>query len=231
MLLYLVTGHKQTQKTRMRKMAEVKLDRYTILGIFVLLSVIANQYVNYVRYHDPFEVLWFCDMTAFILGVGLILKSKAAATLTLVMAIPAQFLWIVDFFLEAVGGGMGRTQELWEYGKWVFWLSVNLHGILIPISLYAVWKLGFQKNMLKTILLYAFFLLAATYITATPPNNRNCVYFDCDYTDPGFGYLKHFTFNLVLYWEIIFVLSFFAQKKIFSFFEKKRIEKRGEKTI
>jgi hypothetical protein len=208
----------------MRKVREIKLDRYTFLGSFVLLSVIANQYVNFIRYNDPFEVLWFCDMTAVILGIGLIMKSRAAATLTLVMAIPAQFLWIVDFFLEAAGGGMGRTQELWAYGQWVFWLSVNLHGILIPISFYGVWKLGFERKVLKAVLLYAFFLLALTYITAEPPNNRNCVYFDCDHEDPGHGYLKHFTFSLVLFWEMIFVLSYFAQRKIFAFIENKRAQ-------
>ena len=215
----------------MRKIKEIKFDRYTFLGLFVLASVIANQTVNYMHYHDFFEVLWFCDATAFILGIGLILKSKAAATLTLVMAIPAQFLWIVDFFLEAAGSGMGRTQELWQFGPWVFWFSVNLHGILIPISLYAVWKLGFERKILKAVLLYAFFLLAATYLTTNPPNNRNCVFFDCDASDPGYGYLVHFTFKLVLLWEIIFVLSFFLQKKFFTHLEAKRKNGFGEDSL
>ena len=205
-------------------MNKVKLDRYFFLGVFVLASVIANQWVNFVRWHDPFEILWFCDMTALILGIGLILKNKSAATLTLVMAIPAQFLWIVDFFLEAFGVGMGRTAELWNYGQTVFWFSVNLHAILIPISLYAVWKLGFEKRILKPVLLYTYFLLTITYLTSQPVTNRNCVFYDCDQSDPGGGYLSYFIFKLLLFWELIFVLSFFVQKKFFSFVEEKRLK-------
>lgn len=209
-------------KKNFRYWEKIEIDRFFFLGIFVLLSVAANQYVNFVRWHDPLEILWFCDMTAVILGVGLIFKSKSAATLTLVMAVPAQFLWIVDFFLEALGFGMGRTQELWDFGQSVFWFSVNLHAILIPISFYAVWKLGFEKKILKTVLLYAYFLLAVTFLTTEPPNNRNCVFFDCDGSDPGAGYLFHFTFELVLFWEAIFVLSYFVQSKLFSYWEEKR---------
>jgi len=206
-------------------MRKIKFDRFTILGIFVLLSVGLNQYENFIRWQDPFEILWFCDMTAVILGIGLIFKSKSAATLTLVMAVPAQFLWIIDFFLEAFGVGLGRTEELWEYGQVVFWLSVNLHAILIPISFYAVWKLGFEKKILKYVLLYALLLLVATYLTADPSYNRNCVYYGCDEKDPGGGYLHYFIFEFLIPWELIFIVSFNIQKKFFSFVEKKRINK------
>ena len=211
-------------------MTKIKFDRYLFLGVFVLASLVANQWVNFVRWQDPFEILWFCDMTALILGVGLILKSKSAVTLTLVMAVPAQFLWIVDFFLEAFGNGMGRTAELWSYGQTVFWFSINLHAILIPISLYAVWKLGFEKRILKPVLLYAYFLLTITYLTAAHVTNRNCVFYGCDQSDPGEGYLSYFIFRLLLLWELIFVLSFFVQKKFFSLVEERRINNR-KKTV
>lgn len=212
-------------------MKKIKFDRFFILGIIVLASVTANQWVNFIRWQNPLEILWFCDMTAVILGVGLIIKSKKAATLTLVMAIPAQFLWIVDFFLEATGNGMGRTAELWSYGETVFWFSVILHAILIPISFYGVWRLGFDKKVLGLILFYTFSLLLVTYLLTEPAYNQNCVFYDCDGSDPGSGYLRYFIFDFLLPWELIFIVSYFVQKKFFTIVEKRRLKKREGKII
>ncbi|MEA2006795.1 MAG: hypothetical protein U9O20_01380 [Patescibacteria group bacterium] len=204
----------------MKILDRIKLDRFFFLGLFVLFSVFANQYVNFVRWQDPLEILWFCDMTAVFLGAGLIFRSKKIVTLTLVMAIPAQFLWIVDFFLELFGDGMGRTAQLWSYGDVVFWFSVNLHAVLIPISFYAVWNLGFDKKVLGYVLVYVLLLLVVTYLMTEPVENRNCVFYGCDSTDPGSGYLRYFVFDFLIPWQLIFIASFIVQKKIFSLLKK-----------
>lgn len=209
----------------MRKNSKIKFDRYTALGIFVLVSVILNQYVNFVKYWDPLEILWFCDTTAFILGIGLILKNRTMITLTLVSTIPAQFMWIVDFFMEAAGQGAGRTSELYTFGPVVFWLSVNLHAILIPISFYATWKLGFDKKALPWILIYIFFLLNSTYFFTPISENRNCVFHGCDDADPGSGYATYFLLHSLLYWLVSFSISFFIQRKAFSFLEERKAKK------
>jgi purine-cytosine permease-like protein len=131
-------------------------------------------------------------------------------------------LWIVDFFLELYGDGMGRTAQQWSYGDVVFWFSVNLHAILIPISFYAVWKLGFDKKVLSYVLSYAFLLLVVTYLTTEPVENRNCVFYGCDFVDPGGGYLKYFVLEFLIPWQLIFIASFFVQKKFFSLIKKKK---------
>lgn len=224
MLLYLVSLKNTKNTLVMKKNSKIEFDRYTVLGIFVLVSVVLNQYVNFIKYWDPLEVLWFCDATAFVLGIGLILKNKTMITLTVVTTIPAQFMWIADFFLEALGAGAGRTETLYSFGPLVFWLSVNLHAILIPISAYATWKLGFDKKSLSWILLYAFFLLNITYFFTPLADNRNCVFYGCDESDPGSGYTTYFLLNSLLYWLVLFIVSFFIQNKIFEFFKKKLIK-------
>lgn len=203
-------------------MQKIKLDRFFFLGLFVLGSVFANQYVNFVRWHDPTEMLWFCDLTAVVLGTGLILRNRIMVTLALVMAVPAQFRWILDFLLEQVGLGAGRTAELAGYGTTVFWLSVNLHTIVIPISFYGVLKLGFSKKALVPILIYGFVLLTATYFLTIPEENINCVFYACDASDPGRGYLEYFITKNLLFWEVVFGSSFFIGKIIVEFFEKRR---------
>ncbi len=205
-------------------MKRIKFDRFFFLGLFVLGSVFANQYVNFVRWHNPTEILWFCDMTAVILGTGLILRNRIMITLALVMAIPAQARWILDFFLEAVGSGAGRTAMLFSYGLTVFWLSVNLHAIVIPISFYGVWKLGFARKALLPILIYGFILLTVSFLFTNPIENINCVFYSCDVVDPGKGYLKYFLVNTLLFWEMTFLISFFICKKIADFFGKQKEE-------
>lgn len=189
--------------------------RFFWLGTYVLFSVAINQWINIALYRDFWGILWFCDATAVILGIGLILKNTNLTTLSLVTAIPAQLPWIIDFFLEATGSGMGRTATIWSWGPSVFWASVNLHAIIIPISLYAVWKLGFSEKSLKLILLYGLLLLTATYLFSPVSGNRNCVFFGCDERTPGTGYLRHFLINSLLYWEVIWAISFFILRFLF----------------
>lgn len=205
-------------------MKKIKFDKLFFLGLFVLGSVFANQYVNFVRWHDPLEILWFCDMTAIILGVGLILRNKTMTTLALMMAMPAQFRWILDFFLEMLGGGAGRTAHLFTFGPRVFWLSVNLHSIVIPIALFGTWKLGFAKKALMPILIYGFVLLTVTFLFTSPEENRNCVFYACDITDPGGDYLRYFLIKNLLFWEVVFAGSFLIGKRAVVFFEEKKIQ-------
>ena len=199
-------------------MQKIKFDKFFFLGLFVVGSVLANQYVNFVRWQDPTEMLWFCDFTAVSLGLGLIFRNKIMVTLAFTMAVPAQFRWILDFLLEQIGMGAGRTAELAGYGSTVFWLSVNLHTIVIPISFFGVWKLGFSKKALIPILVYGFVLLTATFLLTVPEENINCVFYACDASNPGSGYLKYFLIKNLLFWEITFALSFLISKKIAEFF-------------
>lgn len=194
---------------------KIKVDRYFFIGLWVLISVLANQWANFVQWQDPFEILWFCDFTALILGVGLILKNRMLITLTLVSAVPAQSIWIIDFFLEAFGHGMGRTAQLWSYGHLVFWLSVNLHAILIPVSLYGVWKLGFNTKALKLTLIYISLLLIASFLFTSPIENRNCVFYDCDEQDPKGGYLGFFLIHSLFFWNLIVAASFYIMRFLF----------------
>mgnify|MGYP001587131924 CR=1 FL=1 len=202
---------------------KIKFDKFFFLGLYVLLSVVINQWINFSLFssfpENSFgEILWFCDFTGIILGIGLILKNIKLTTLTFVMAVPAQFLWIVDFFMEVFGSGLGRTTVLWSYGPLVFWASVNLHLILIPFSFYGVWKLGFFKKALKSILIYIFLLLAFSFIFTLPNENINCVFYSCDGEDPGAGYLEYFILHSLFFWSVIAIISFYSFKLIFQKF-------------
>ena len=155
---------------------KIKFDRFIFIGIYLLLSVAVNQWVNIAKYNNEVGIrgiIWFCDLTAILLGIGMILKNKSLVTVSLVTAVPAQLPWIFDFFLEAAGNGMGRTAGIWGWGPEVFWATVNLHSMLIPLSLYGVYKLGFDAKGLKYALLYGAFVLFLSYSISPIKSNFN----------------------------------------------------------
>lgn len=201
----------------------VYLNRLKLLGIYLLISVIANQTINYVNFHSLIGVLWYCDMTALLLGISLLFNNRTMATVSLVTAVPAQFLWIIDFFLQFFNRGFGRTEELFSYGSWVFWFSTNLHASLIPISLFAVWQLGFDRLAIKSVLFYMGSLTTITFVFTDYASNINCVFFSCDQKfqlNDFAGYAKYFVFNILLCWQIISAISFFVFRFIFQWKER-----------
>lgn len=211
----------------MEERKKIKFDQFVFIGIYLILSVAVNQWINIAKYNNELGIkgiLWFCDLTAILLGIGMILKNKSLVTVSLVTAVPAQLPWILDFFLEAAGNGMGRTAGIWGWGPEVFWATVNLHSIIIPLSFYGVSKLGFDEKALKYALLYGVFVLFLSYSLSPIDSNLNCVFYGCDEKDPGAGYLKYFLINSLLFWEIIFTFSFLAFKFFFKAIRKKGVE-------
>ena len=138
--------------------------------------------------------------------------------MTLVLAVPGQFMWIADFFLEMFGHGLGRTAELWGYGPVVFFSSVTLHGLLIPCSFYGVWKKGFDPKALVPALIYVYILLTVTFLLTPPAENVNCVFFRCDGEDPGTGYWRHFIIGSLLVWSVVVPVVFQALRWFFGRF-------------
>lgn len=165
----------------------LKSKFFYFLGIYLLASVVANLIKNYYNYGNLLDILWFCNIVAIILGIGILLKNRKAVTLCLVTSIPAQFMWIVDFFLELFGEGLGRTAFIMNEPLWIIILTVNLHLVIIPIAAYAVYKLGFADNILIYIILLVVVLLTSTFLFTDIDVNKNCVFYSCDVADPPHG--------------------------------------------
>ncbi len=178
-----------------------------VVGIGCLLDLMANM-------GDPFEILWFCSATALLLSVGLFRKNTIIITMVFLMAVPAQFFWIADFILQNFGVGLGRTALLSTSGPFVYWTSLLLHVLLIPVSTYGVWKLGFNARAFWPSLGYGWGLLILSYFLTAPVLNHNCVFFSCDGMDPGGGYQVYFMRSL-LTWSAVFILYFTVMRVIF----------------
>ena len=178
-----------------------------ITGIGFLLDLAANL-------GDPFEVLWFCSLSTLLLTFGLFRRNTLLITMVFVLAIPAQFFWILDFILEIFGKGFGRTAMLASSGPTVYWTSLLLHVLLIPVSAFAVWRLGFDRRALWPAFGYVWALLAASYFLTEPALNHNCAFFNCDAADPGGGYFFYFLSSGCT-WSSILIVTFMAWQFVF----------------
>ncbi len=154
-----------------------------MLAVFIFLVVFSNQITHiFFEGADMGEIVWFCDSMSYLLAFALWMKNRFLITVVFLASVPAQFLWIVDFFLNIAGVGLGRTDWLFIDSNvwWTPYISTIMHGILIPSALYGVWKLGFVKKAIFGVYAIIIILLPITYFFTDPTINRNCVFYPCD---------------------------------------------------
>jgi len=182
------------------------------LGMAAIIVVAFDIFANF---GDWTELLWFCTVTTSLLAYSLFKKSALGLSVCLILAVPAQSPWVVDFLLEMAGFGMGRTAMLESCGPLIFWGSVIIHTFVIPVSFWGVWHLGFDRRSLGWAMLYGAALLAASYWMTPPYKNVNCVFFHCDANDPGGGYWQYFLTRSIFLWAMIVPVSYGVFRFVF----------------
>lgn len=189
---------------------------HVVLGIFLLIVVILNVFINdYSVYIDADKLLWYCNLFSFILSFAMIFGNSIFITAVFVTAIPAQGVWIIDFVLELLGVGLGRTAQVFMESGLDAGLSILMHLIVIPISFYGIYKFGFNKKSLKFSLLLILIMVFTTFFFTDVSDNRNCVFYACDAENPGQGYMSYFFLFYLPFWMVIFTVHNFIQVWLF----------------
>ncbi len=208
--------------------ARIKDKILDLIGVILILITILNIIIHIKTYRDYFEIFWFCNLSALICGIGLITKKKEIVSSVLIAAIPAQFMWIVDFLLNFIFGySFGRTLWLRESTYTIFLISTYLHLFVIPSSLYGTYCLGYSKKAYKyAIIIFIILLLPITYFFTPFEENINCVFYPCDLiyeinykelsSSTYFGTF-YYLLNQIIYWIGI---SFFMDKLLIIIFRK-----------
>ncbi len=152
------------------------------IGILLCVVVLLNLLFHSFLWSDWWtEFFWYCNILAFALGIGLILNNRIISNVVLITSIPAQIIWILDFVLLTFGLNVfGRTAALFEYNFMVVGVSMFLHLVLIPTSLYHSIKNGFDKRSITYALLALYLLLSFSYFFTPAEDNINCVFRPCD---------------------------------------------------
>lgn len=197
-------------------------------GFFFFVLVCANLIIsNLFEGRDYQEIFWFCNIMSFYLAYGFYFKKAAPVNATLALSVTAQGLWIADFFLEAFSIGLGRTSLLVS-GSALYLtvlLSLLMHSLIIPMSIWGSFKLGFTDRALEWMISILLILLPATYLFTGHIANRNCVFYPCDMTytqallSGQYMTLSYFV-QTQFFWIIVDVISFYI---LYALFYKKRI--------
>jgi hypothetical protein len=189
-----------------------------LLCSYLVLSSVLDQYFSYVR-HGEISFLWFCNIAALLLALGIYLSNLKIMSVIMIFAIPAQGLWIIDFFLEFFGFGFGRTAHLFLFGSDIFLTSLNLHIGLIPISIFMIWRHGFHRHCFGIAFISGLLLLIFSFIFTHPLGNINCVFYSCDVLmdaiEPKSEYLIYFI-QYVGAWFILLIIFYWINMLIWS---------------
>ena len=149
-----------------------KLDkRFIRIGkVFLALNIIKAIFVYYpVSPIYLLELLWFCNIGSFVLALTLIYIKREyirkVATFIITIAIPMQGLWILAFILQYTNIHTFNRLSNWNnlliehnnlliniISKAIYILSFMEHAVLIPISIYIIYKLGIERRILIYIL-------------------------------------------------------------------------------
>ena len=178
----------------------MSFTKYSFAALLTSI-VLYNQYLHIAEWGELIEIMWYCNIAALVMAVGLVLKSSKISSLILTLSIITQGLWIVDFFLQMSGSGLGRTAELFTYDIHIIVVSTILHGILIPTAFVATRKWGYDKSSIWYGFIFITILLWSTYYITPIEENINCVFATCDTHEP-ISFIK----DSYLYWIASFVI-------------------------
>ena len=166
-------------------MFERKYKYLDLLASLLTIIVTTNIILHIIYDGTLFELFWFCNMASLLGSAGIFFRNKLIVNGTLIAAVPAQILWITDFLLSVLlDTGLGRTEGLFTSSEnlFVFIVSVLLHSILIPILVYATYKIGrsLRRGAFFALFVYGYLLILISYFFTPVHENINCVFFPCD---------------------------------------------------
>ena len=118
--------------------------------------------------YGPTNFLYFCDISLFLVLVGMWRESVLLISIAAVGIIAPQVLWVADFLVGLVGGHLtGMTDYMFIVDHSLFLRGLSLfHGWLPFLLLYLVWRLGYDRRafvywtvLAWTLLLVCYFLM------------------------------------------------------------------------
>ena len=130
----------------------------------------------YWRSYGPANFLWFSDLSLFLLTAVLLLENRLLASMTAVGAVAVETFWILDFVIHLISGSrlFGAADYMFDPNVQFGLRALSLfHLWLPPLSLWLVWRLGYDRRALAAQTLLAWALLLATYFLTDPRDNIN----------------------------------------------------------
>ncbi|WP_428088208.1 hypothetical protein [Candidatus Thioglobus sp.] len=196
------------------------------IAIFIAIFIVFKIYFATLTFSNLtlWNLLWYCNLAWLILAFGIYTNNEALLTLVLVTA-TSEIAWYVELFAIIFNLDYNLTllDYLLEDRNWMVvindWMSFVVHTLLFPVAFYYVKSVGFDKQALYKILLFAVSLLAVSFFLSTSVNTG--VYLNCVTTQANCGLFDGTSSDLshlflvsvsVIAWIVFF---FFLLKRLF----------------
>jgi hypothetical protein len=126
----------------------------------------------YWYYYGPTNFLYFCDVSLFLILVGIWIDSPLLISMCAVGLIAPQTLWVVDFVLNFFGVSLvGMTDYMFKHENSPFLRGLSLfHGWLPFLLVYLVWQYGYDKRGFPAWTVLAWVLLLICFFFMPPPH-------------------------------------------------------------
>lgn len=96
---------------------------------------------------EPFHLLWLCDLTLLITGIGFFLKNSLLISSQVIGTLLVQLSWNLDFWLRLITGSkvFGFTEYMFSPAQPMQVRILSVFHIFLPVFLiYAIIRLGYD---------------------------------------------------------------------------------------
>ena len=209
----------------MKKLTKKENRFFNFIGFVLVILSSIYVFERIIKPGNWYKLLWYCSFAVFLCIIGFLRKDSKILGAVLFGSIAAQFRWMGDFFGFLMGNGLERAYSPSEIGWVLFFIISASHILLIPLTFYGVYKLGFsKKSYLYVLFIFVFLMLPLSYLEGNLLHNINCVFYPCELSylviDPltrlvnGYGTFYYFM-NNILFWIVMTIVPYFAVLEIF----------------
>ena len=124
----------------------------------------------YWYHYGPTNFLYFCDVSLFLILVGIWIDSPLLISMCAVGILIPQIVWALDFIANlALLPGTGMTDYMFEKQRSLFLRGLSLfHGWLPFLLLYLVWRMGYDPRALPAWTVLSCLVLPICYFLMPP---------------------------------------------------------------
>jgi len=148
------------------------------IGIYLITTAVASCTYYALKYPDeggPAEMLWYCNVVLFVAAFGFILKKSLLITPIFITAISTQFFWVVGDILYMLGLN-SFDRNIWlalDTTGIVMLIDFNYHFTVIPLTIYGMWKYGYDRRAFKASCVLLVIIAVATRLFTLHIDNIN----------------------------------------------------------
>lgn len=193
-----------------KKYGDIKLKRAGIF-CFAWWSCIAFYWISS---GEPFHLIWLCDLTLLITGIGLMLENSLLISSQVIGTLLIQFSWNLDFWLRLITGSkvFGFTEYMFSPAHPVQVRILSVFHIFLPVFLiYAIIRLGYDLRGWRWQAYLTAGVYGLSFLTTNPSQDTNWVlgpFWKAQNAVPGWLWLIIWLMlTIAMYWIFHLILK------------------------